>query len=118
MGIVRIILASILSCTLCLSLLPAASFAASSASPVATAAKKTTTAKKSIDNKVVLKNIDINAADKTLLVQLPGIGPKTADAILSYRKANGSFKSVSDLMNVKGIGEKKLAKISPYLKKV
>jgi len=68
--------------------------------------------------KVLPENLDINSADKDLLVQLPGIGPKTADAILKYRKANGEFKSLEDLTNVKGIGNKTLAKLKPYLKKI
>jgi len=66
----------------------------------------------------VAKNLDINSADKDLLVQLPGVGPKTADAILKYRKENGEFKSVDDLTNVKGIGNKKLLKMKPFLKEI
>jgi len=62
------------------------------------------------------KNIDINSADAETLQLIPGIGPKTADAIVKYRKANGKFKSVDDLLSVKGIGEKSLAKMKPFLK--
>ncbi len=65
-----------------------------------------------------VKNLDINSADKDLLVQLPGVGPKTADAILKYRKANGEFKSIEDLTNVKGIGDKKFLKLKPFLKEI
>ena len=65
-----------------------------------------------------VKNLDINSADKDLLVQLPGVGPKTADAILKYREANGEFKSIDDLTNVKGIGDKKLLKLKPFLKEI
>ena len=78
------------------------------------AAKKTT---KKV-TKDIPRNVDINRADKELLMQLPGIGPKTADAILKYRKSNGKFKDVKDLIEVKGIGEKTLAKIKPFLKKI
>jgi competence protein ComEA len=52
--------------------------------------------------------IDINSADTTLLQTLKGVGPKTAASIVSYRKENGSFRSVEELLKVKGIGPKKL----------
>lgn len=83
-----------------------------------TAKKKT--AKKSTKKtaKNFPKNVDINRADKELLMQLPGIGPKTAEAILKYRKTNGKFKNVKDLIEVKGIGEKTLTKLKPFLKKI
>ncbi len=88
-------------------------------------AKKTKTAKKKATKKRTKKitgdfpkNVDINRADKELLMQLPGIGPKTAEAILKYRKTNGKFKNVKDLIEVKGIGEKTLAKLKPFLKKI
>ncbi len=53
--------------------------------------------------------VNVNKAGAAELMALPGIGEATAAAILEYRKANGPFKSVNDLMQVKGIGEKKLA---------
>lgn len=62
--------------------------------------------------------IDINSADKELLTQLPGIGPVTAEAIVNYRTANGKFKTIEDVKNVKGIGNKTLAKLKPYLQKI
>ncbi len=75
-------------------------------------------ASKEVTVQKAVKNLDINSADKDLLVQLPGVGPKTADAILKYRKENGEFKSVDDLTNVKGIGNKKLLKMKPFLKEI
>lgn len=59
--------------------------------------------------------IDINTANVTQLATLPGIGPGIAAAIVAHRQANGNFKSVDDLLDVKGIGQKKLEKIKPYL---
>ncbi len=51
--------------------------------------------------------ININKADaETIAENLKGIGISKAKAIVSYRKDNGKFKSVDELTNVKGIGEK------------
>lgn len=55
--------------------------------------------------------ININTADITTLDLLPGIGPATAKKIIDYRIANGPFRNVTDLLNVNGIGEKKLASL-------
>lgn len=61
------------------------------------------------------KQININSADVGQLVELPSVGPKLAQRILDYRKSNGSFKRVQDLMKVKGIGEKVFAKLQPLI---
>jgi competence ComEA-like helix-hairpin-helix protein len=55
--------------------------------------------------------ININTASADALDALPGIGPALAARILAHRKAIGRFKSVSQLMDVKGIGDKKYADI-------
>jgi competence protein ComEA len=55
--------------------------------------------------------ININTADVSNLQALDGIGPATAQKIIDYRTANGSFKSKEDLKNVSGIGDKKYAAI-------
>jgi competence protein ComEA len=53
--------------------------------------------------------VDINTADaKTLAAEMKGVGEKTAEAIVAYRTANGPFKTVEDLLKVKGIGDKLL----------
>lgn len=49
--------------------------------------------------------INLNLADSALLDTLPGVGPSTAKAIIEYRKNNGSFRNVEDLMKVPGIKE-------------
>lgn len=51
--------------------------------------------------------ININSADVSQLESLPGIGPSTAKAIVDQREANGPFKSIEALKDVKGIGDKK-----------
>lgn len=55
--------------------------------------------------------IDINTADRYQLAMLPGIGEVLADRILAYRDAHGSFPCVEELLNVEGIGTKKLEEI-------
>jgi competence protein ComEA len=47
---------------------------------------------------------------------LPGVGKKKAAAIIEYRTKNGKFKSVNDLVNVKGVGKKMLAKLKDQIK--
>ena len=49
--------------------------------------------------------ININTADVAELTKLKGIGIKKAEAIITWREANGDFKSVEQLIEVKGIGE-------------
>lgn len=55
--------------------------------------------------------ININTADVTLLQQITGVGPVTAQKIVDYREQNGKFQSVEDLKNVSGIGEKTFEKM-------
>ena len=50
--------------------------------------------------------ININSASSGRLDDLPGIGPSKAKAIVEYREKNGSFQSIQQLMDVKGIGPK------------
>lgn len=54
--------------------------------------------------------IDINTASAAAIVEnLSNIGPVKAEAIIEYRQKNGPFQSTSDLLKVKGIGEKTIA---------
>jgi competence protein ComEA len=59
--------------------------------------------------------ININTASAEQFTTLPGVGPKLAARIVEYRQKSGSFKSVQELMNVRGLGEKNLKKIEQYL---
>lgn len=55
--------------------------------------------------------ININKAESTELQKLSGVGPSTAEKIITYRNEFGQFKRIEDLMNVSGIGEKTFAKL-------
>ena len=55
--------------------------------------------------------VNVNTAAATQLVRLPGIGKTTADRIIAYRTEHGPFKTVDDLVKVKGIGKKTLEKL-------
>ena len=59
--------------------------------------------------------ININTATAADLQQVPGIGPSTAQKIIDTRKSYGAFKSVDDLLAIKGIGPNKLEKMRKYL---
>jgi competence protein ComEA len=58
-----------------------------------------------------IAGININTADVKALETLPGIGAAKAQAIVDYRTAHGNFKSIDELKNVKGIGDKVLEQI-------
>ena len=55
--------------------------------------------------------LSINRAGKEELMMLPGIGEVLADRILAYRREHGAFRSAEELMNVEGIGQKRLEEI-------
>jgi comEA protein len=62
-----------------------------------------------------LKPVNLNSATSEELQEVPGIGPATADKILQMRKSYGAFKSVDDLVAIRGIGKKRLDKMRKYL---
>jgi competence protein ComEA len=59
--------------------------------------------------------VDLNTASQEELQAVKGIGKKKAKAIVDYRQANGPFKSVDDLDNVKGFGKKTVKKLGKEL---
>jgi len=60
--------------------------------------------------------IDLNKATIEELENLPGIGPKIAKNIVEYREKFGPFRSIEELLEVKGIGTKRLKRLKKYLK--
>jgi competence protein ComEA len=59
--------------------------------------------------------VNINTASVEQLTTLPGVGPTLAARIVEHRQKAGAFRSTQELMTVKGIGEKNLAKIEAWL---
>jgi len=59
--------------------------------------------------------VNLNTADQATLETLPGVGPVTAEAIVSWRTDNGSFTSVDELLEVDGIGDATLADLAPHV---
>jgi competence protein ComEA len=59
--------------------------------------------------------ININKAVETELQNLPGIGPAKAAAIVEYRNTSGPFKTVDDLKNISGIGDKTFEKLKDLI---
>jgi competence protein ComEA len=55
--------------------------------------------------------VNVNTATAEELDALPGVGPVTAAAILEFRREHGPFQRVEDLLEVRGIGEKKLERM-------
>jgi comEA protein len=68
------------------------------------------------DKGMDMQRIDINRADSEQLQLLPGIGPVIGKRIVDYRKANGDFTKLEDIMQVQGIGPKTFQRIKDYLK--
>jgi competence protein ComEA len=59
--------------------------------------------------------VNLNTATEDDLRTLPGIGAKTAEAILAYRQEHGPFQRPEDLMEIRGLGPKKLARLRDWI---
>jgi competence protein ComEA len=59
--------------------------------------------------------VNINTADVAQLALLPRVGTKAAQRIADYRRDHGNFKKASDLMQVKGFGEKSFERLASYV---
>ncbi|PLX98604.1 MAG: hypothetical protein C0624_14300 [Desulfuromonas sp.] len=62
-----------------------------------------------------VSKIDINSAGVAELQEIPGIGTTLAQRIIDYRKKHGTFKSANELTAIRGIGEKSLDKLRPWV---
>jgi competence protein ComEA len=59
--------------------------------------------------------VNINSADASQLAMLPRVGQKAAQRVVDYRTEHGAFQTTSDLMQVKGFGQKSYDRLSQYL---
>ena len=64
---------------------------------------------------MAFEKVDINTATVEQLTEVKGIGEVLAQRIIEYRQAQGGFKSLNELDNVKGVAGKTLEKLLPYL---
>ncbi len=62
------------------------------------------------------KLVNVNEAGSERLQTLPGIGPAYAKRLIQYREKNGEFNTAEELKKIKGIGEKRLEKLKPFIK--
>ena len=62
-----------------------------------------------------LGKVDLNRADKRVLLGVSGIGDKLAQRIIDYRDTASGFNGLDELKNIKGINDSKFAKIKEYL---
>ena len=60
--------------------------------------------------------LDLNRANQSQLEELPGVGPVTAQAILTWRQQHGRFSRIEELQEVDGIGPKTYAQIAPHVR--
>ncbi len=89
---------------------------------IATNREKMSDVKKIISNKdsgqksnETIPQVEINRATFDELVRIPQIGRVIANRIIEYRSARGKFKDIEELTKIKGIGEKKLKALKPYI---
>ena len=59
--------------------------------------------------------VNINTATEAQIALLPGLGPKLATEVVTYRTNNGGFKTIEDIKKVSGVGDKKFEKIKDYV---
>jgi len=64
---------------------------------------------------VAAEKVNLNSATAEQLESLPGIGPAMAKLIIEHRTKSGKFTRIEEIMNIKGIGEKKFQKIKDRL---
>jgi competence protein ComEA len=60
--------------------------------------------------------VDLNTAEQSEIAQVPGVGPKVAEAIVEHRRRHGPFKSVDELKSVRGVGPATFEKIRNHFR--
>lgn len=83
-------------------------------SEVATTTETTTVTTTVSNGTDAAGRVNLNTATLAQLDTLPGIGETLAQRIIDYRNTHGAFRTVDEIINVSGIGEKKLAELRPY----
>lgn len=72
-------------------------------------------AQKAATDPAPVEKVNLNTATVEQLQTIPGIGPAAAKNIIEYRTKVGKFNRIEEIINVKGIGEKKFQKIKNLL---
>lgn len=85
------------------------------ASPLLAAEPLSTTTTVKEESATIANLTNVNTASAKEIEKLPGIGKKSAAAIVAYRTEKGKFKTLKDLLQVKGVGKKTLEKIKPLV---
>lgn len=85
------------------------------ASPLLAAAEPVSTTATTKESAAIASLTNINTAPAAEIEKLPGVGKKSAAAIVAYRTEKGKFKAPKDLLKVKGIGKKTLEKIQTLI---
>lgn len=67
--------------------------------------------KSNVEEVVKLELVNVNTANAEQLATLPGIGESRALRIINYREQNGKIKSLEELNEIKGFGERSIAKL-------
>lgn len=82
---------------------------------VAGAETEKSTSDSSQPSQNVVGKINLNSASQAQLESLPGIGPTYAQRIIEYRNSHGGFKTIEEVKNVKGIGDKTFEKLKDLI---
>jgi len=90
-------------------------FAQQEAAPSRTSTSRTNASRTSVSGARLDGVVNVNQATPEQLQLLPGVGPARAKAIIEYRKSNGAFERIDDLLGVSGIGQRALDRLRPYV---